>query len=836
MQLEVGTVIGGALLAAAQDGTLQGRAVGAGRELVITGRRRATAGHAVYDAAQVGSGRQCVLTAWRRDADPDRAYAGRAAQAAASVAHPNLERLLAVGVDEVVGCVYVATPHSDAETLAAFTARTGGAPADQALHLLTQIGGALGAAHAMGFAHGGVRPANVLVMRDDSEASLAVSVCGQLFAPRDVEAAFEERLWLAPELASENAGAIDPRADVWAFGLLAFHVLTGGSYWRETSGELGAVASLAREVHIDPLVSASLRAAELGAILPLAFDAWFARCVAREPARRFADANDATAELARALAEASPALVADVGSLAPHLFMSADTAIEPARPQYTAQPPAVQPYAAQPPARPHASTSLLGSLKLPLSKLPFANGQPRWIAPAFASVALVCATAVVISLLARGDKPAPATSTDRASTRESDGDAPAASAEAPKVRVRNHWVVDAETEPRSKTVLVNVTPSAKLVDGFRSIALTLDSPRLRSAFSGLSLGASGSGFVLVKEREGAAAKEPAVFVVTNRHVVVEGEAVELTMDDGAKLGGDVVYTDFRHDVAIVSFTGKKPPVSTGLSLSSKELGDLAPVLATGYPFLAGKPSFQISKGEVRNRMFERAFDEEEAKEAYIQHSASIDPGSSGGPLLDENKDVVGINTGLLPEKHDVFLALPVPVIDTAVTRAMEIQENEKSAEWRVAGLQKACKELVAELASDKPRFRSFQQLVSNRLVSEEGLPSLLIQDALLLPGATTASPMDRMRTSVLMRLYLEASARGGVTSSACGDINPTDATEIVTTPVVRMTLQLGDGPAELGWTFEQGRWRIASAPLVGIERPAYPGAPMTKRARPRRVY
>ena len=38
---------------------------------------------------------------------------------------------------------------------------------------------------------------------------------------------------------------LDPRADVWAFGLLAFHVLTGGSYWRDTSGELGAVASLA---------------------------------------------------------------------------------------------------------------------------------------------------------------------------------------------------------------------------------------------------------------------------------------------------------------------------------------------------------------------------------------------------------------------------------------------------------------------------------------------------------------------------------------------------------------------------------------------------------------
>ncbi|MFO0618566.1 MAG: trypsin-like peptidase domain-containing protein [Polyangiaceae bacterium] len=828
MKLETGTLVGGALLSAPESGhgELVSRPVGSGRELAITGLRRARSSYAVYDAEQLGTRRRCVLTAFRR-------YASAAAHArldladpaviaavrAASVLdHENLERVLAVGVDESMGCVYVATPHVEAETLASSIAKSGPLGATDARPLLERVASALGALHAAGFVHGAVLPEHVFVPSDGDATS--ITLAGQTFV--DAEPDATDRPWLAPERlpgawVDATSGAVagpDPRSDVWSLGLLAFFALAGRPYWRES--EAGEIA-LAREILLDPLVSASLRAVEFGVVLPLSFDAWFARCVSRDPSLRFSDANAAAAELGRALGENAVLAAPTAGSLAPQLLPPMPESAPPPRPLYVAQSPAAPPRAV---------------LSRFLGKLPFARGNhPAWVAPAFASVGLVCVTAVVIAFLARSSKaPEGRASGERVAAREE----PVASAEAPKVKQKGPWAVDAEPDPRTKTVLVNVTPSPELVDGFRTMALTLESSHLRNVVSGLTLGGSGSGFVLVRQRDAkdradgaratapsasgsekdAQSAEPAVFVLTNRHVVAEGEAVELTLDDGAKLGADVVYSDLRHDVAVLSFTGKRPPFTTGLRLAPTDVADLAPVVATGYPFLAGKPSFQISRGEVRNRAFERSFDEEGTKETYIQHSASIDPGSSGGPLLDANNDVVGINTGFLPEKHDVYLALPGAVIDDAIAHALEIQEKQSSAEWRLAGVQKACKELVGELASETPRFRTFQQLVSNGLVASEGLASLLVESALTstAPSGRGPSPMDRMRLAVLRRLYVTVKDRGGLAADPCGDVNPTDAADIVHTPVVRMTLRLADGTSEIAWTFEHGHFRIASVP------------------------
>ena len=64
---------------------------------------------------------------------------------------------------------------------------------------------------------------------------------------------------------------------------------------------------LLREVILELLVPASQRAAELGAdgFLPAGFDAWFARCVVREPEQRWGDAGQAYAALAHVLASAT---------------------------------------------------------------------------------------------------------------------------------------------------------------------------------------------------------------------------------------------------------------------------------------------------------------------------------------------------------------------------------------------------------------------------------------------------------------------------------------------------------------------------------------------------
>ena len=107
---------------------------------------------------------------------------------------------------------------------------------------------------------------------------------------------------MAPEQTAP--GQVTPAADVWALGLLAYELLTGRAFWRAANEAGGTTAQLLREVVLDPIPAASARAAEyeVGARLPAGFDAWFARCVAREPSSRFADAGLAWRAMQKMLA------------------------------------------------------------------------------------------------------------------------------------------------------------------------------------------------------------------------------------------------------------------------------------------------------------------------------------------------------------------------------------------------------------------------------------------------------------------------------------------------------------------------------------------------------
>ena len=104
---------------------------------------------------------------------------------------------------------------------------------------------------------------------------------------------------MSPEQAGSGE-AVGPWTDVWAFGLIVFFLLTGRMYWLASRGE-GTPLAAVREICFDPFAPARARARELDfeGELPEAFDAWFARTVARETAARFASCGEATIELAR---------------------------------------------------------------------------------------------------------------------------------------------------------------------------------------------------------------------------------------------------------------------------------------------------------------------------------------------------------------------------------------------------------------------------------------------------------------------------------------------------------------------------------------------------------
>jgi S1-C subfamily serine protease len=156
--------------------------------------------------------------------------------------------------------------------------------------------------------------------------------------------------------------------------------------------------------------------------------------------------------------------------------------------------------------------------------------------------------------------------------------------------------------------------------------------------------AGGSGFVI----------DASGLILTNAHVVAKLDKVEVTFANGKRYVGRVVGRDGRTDLAIVKIDAEAPLPVLKLAASSKlPLGTR--VYALGNP-LGNR--FSVSAGIVSG--YDRAYDVAWPVN-FIQHDAALNPGNSGGPLITEEGEVIGINTATPPETiFDIGIGLAIP--------------------------------------------------------------------------------------------------------------------------------------------------------------------------------
>jgi len=142
--------------------------------------------------------------------------------------------------------------------------------------------------------------------------------------------------------------------------------------------------------------------------------------------------------------------------------------------------------------------------------------------------------------------------------------------------------------------------------------------------------AQGSGFVF----------DDAGHVVTNYHVVQDADSVEIVYPGGRHVRADVVGTDPSTDVAVLDPTEDMNVAAVAIANSDDvQVGD--PVVAIGSPFgLAGTVTSGIVSALNRTIESPNGFGIDDA----IQTDAAINSGNSGGPLLDADAHVIGINT------------------------------------------------------------------------------------------------------------------------------------------------------------------------------------------------
>ena len=169
--------------------------------------------------------------------------------------------------------------------------------------------------------------------------------------------------------------------------------------------------------------------------------------------------------------------------------------------------------------------------------------------------------------------------------------------------------------------------------------------------------ALGSGFII----------SPDGYIVTNNHVIDNATAIKVTLDDGTELPATLVGADPKSDLAVVKITAPKPlPVISWGDSDRLKAGDQ--ILAIGNPFGIGTT---VTAGIVSARgrdLHSGPYDD------FIQIDAPINHGNSGGPLVDVEGKVVGINTAIYSPNGGsvgVGFAIPSDQAQNVVVRLMK---------------------------------------------------------------------------------------------------------------------------------------------------------------------
>jgi S1-C subfamily serine protease len=173
--------------------------------------------------------------------------------------------------------------------------------------------------------------------------------------------------------------------------------------------------------------------------------------------------------------------------------------------------------------------------------------------------------------------------------------------------------------------------------------------------AGSPAGGTGSGFLLA----------PDGYIVTNSHVVRGAERLEVSFTDGETRSARLVGDDPPTDLALIRVEDS--------GLAHAELGDSASLRPGQLVVAIGSPlGFQstVSAGVVSSPR--RALRSREGRliEDVIQHTAPLNPGSSGGPLVDSRRRVVGVNTAIIAPAQGIGFAVPANTATWVVTEIL----------------------------------------------------------------------------------------------------------------------------------------------------------------------
>ena len=188
-------------------------------------------------------------------------------------------------------------------------------------------------------------------------------------------------------------------------------------------------------------------------------------------------------------------------------------------------------------------------------------------------------------------------------------------------------------------------------------------------------------------------------VVTNYHVIKgRGEAeIRVVLTDKREFDAEVMLTDEKTDLAVLRLRarGERFPFLRFENSDELEVGDL--VLAIGNPFGVGQT---VTSGIISAKA--RTAVGRSSEQFFLQTDAAVNPGNSGGALVDMNGRLVGINTAIFSRSggsNGIGFAIPANLVRVVVNSAMRGGRVERP--WLGARLSKMDRDKAAALGLDR---------------------------------------------------------------------------------------------------------------------------------------
>ncbi|WP_437971160.1 serine/threonine-protein kinase [Sorangium sp. So ce260] len=231
----------------------------------------------------------------------------REARITAKVESEYIVDVFDAGVDEATGMPFLVMELLRGEELGERLTRAGRLPPAEVMTYLYQTALALERTHAASIVHRDLKPANLfLTQREDGSVRVKILDFGiaKLVADGATRAGATGSLgtpiYMPPEQ-FHGETKLTAAADIFALGMIAYTLLVGTPYWAPEASSADGVFAFAMVAARGPQEPAVQRARSQGVVLPLDFDAWFARATAPDPAARFGRAMEAVQALGEVL-------------------------------------------------------------------------------------------------------------------------------------------------------------------------------------------------------------------------------------------------------------------------------------------------------------------------------------------------------------------------------------------------------------------------------------------------------------------------------------------------------------------------------------------------------